>query len=810
MSHHPLIVVARFFPRLFPVPSLLLGIWLGSWSFSWAAGEKPSAAPEPPKPASSAPPAGKKEPEAKTKSQAKETEEPALSGSPVVTFLPPEKAMALTRDVRDSIVSVTHSGRDGGTLGRGSGFVVDADGLIATNLHVIGEARPIQVELHDGSKYDVTEVHASDQHYDLALLRIDTKGKKLKPLPLGNSDAVSQGQPILGFGSPRGLKFSVVQGVISAIRTLDKDLTVDDNTPDFPMIQIAMPVEMGNSGGPIVDLDGRALGLVTIKSLVTENLGFAVPVSHLQKLIEAPNPVSIANWLNIGVLDPGRWQTLFGGSWRLKSGAIRADGEGSGFGGRSLCLSAKEVPTTPYEVAVQVRLDDEAGAAGLLFASDGGQKHYGFYPSGGQIRLTRFEGPDVYSWTILEQISSDAYKPKEWNALRVRVEDKKIFGYLNDEKIVEFEDDALRGGKVGLCQFRSTPAEFRGFRLGTSLQASALPEDLAKELGKGLTQPGFTSLNADQLLDKLVGQARAGRKAVEGKIAELEAQVAELRRFSERLHEREVQRRLVEVLGQPEEKIDLFEAGLLIAYLDNPELDLGASLEDFEALAAGARKVVDAKAPAPDQVHQLRNFLFDKSGFHGSRAEYYHRANSHLDAVLEDREGIPITLSAVFIELARRLGIPDVHGLPFPGHFLVSYSPKATKDQPAPDSIVIDAFNGGKILSRLESSELLLGYSGRLGLAEDYAPATAREIVVRMCRNLISIAMNEGDPKKARPTIDLVLAVSPEESEERFQRALLRFQEGDRSGAKEDIKWLLDKKPPGVRLDRLQELYETL
>src|ERR1700736_979903 len=82
----------------------------------------------------------------------------------------------------------------------------------------------------------------------------------------------------------------------------------------------------------------------------------------------------------------------------------------------------RPAPAVPYEVAVTVRLDDESGAAGLIFHADGGDKHYGFYPSGGQLRLTRFEGPDVLTWKILNQEASPHYKPGDWNTLKVRIE----------------------------------------------------------------------------------------------------------------------------------------------------------------------------------------------------------------------------------------------------------------------------------------------------------------------------------------------------------------------------------------------------
>lgn len=103
-----------------------------------------------------------------------------------------------------------------------------------------------------------------------------------------------------------------------------------------------------------------------MKSAVTRNLGFAVPINQLQPLLKKPNSIPMARWLTLGTLDPAEWATLFDARWRQRGGKIAVEGSGSGFGGRSLCLAQRTVPTVPYEVAVSVRLDDEAGAAGLL------------------------------------------------------------------------------------------------------------------------------------------------------------------------------------------------------------------------------------------------------------------------------------------------------------------------------------------------------------------------------------------------------------------------------------------------------------
>ena len=156
---------------------------------------------------------------------------------------------------KPSLCVVTTRGREANREGLGTGFVISADGLIATNAHVIGEGRPIAVEFADGKKYDATVVHAHDLKRDLAIIKIDAKD--LKPLALGDSDKLKDGQAVIAFGNPKGLKYSVVGGVVSAVREVE----------GRKMIQLAVPVEPGNSGGPLVDMQGRVQGIVTLKSL---------------------------------------------------------------------------------------------------------------------------------------------------------------------------------------------------------------------------------------------------------------------------------------------------------------------------------------------------------------------------------------------------------------------------------------------------------------------------------------------------------------------------------------------------------------
>ena len=691
--------------------------------------------------------------------------------------------------VKPSLVTITFTGRDGSVDGTGSGFVVAADGLIATSLHVIGEARPIKVQFADGQKFDVTEVHAWDRRSDMALIRIDAKG--LTPLPLGDSDTLEQGAPIVAMGNPRGLDFSIVSGVVSARREVKTgELDAD------AMIQLAIPIEPGNSGGPLLDLQGRVHGILTLKSALTENLGFAMPINALKPLLAKPNPVPIARWLTIGNLNPREWQPLLGARWSQKAGRVSVEGLGKGFGGRALCLNQREVPTVPYEIAVTVKLENESGAAGLIFSADGGDLHYGFYPTAGQLRLTRFDGPTVYSWAILKTVPSPHYRAGDWNTIKVRVEKDRLLCYVNDQLAIESDDATLRTGKVGLAKFRDTKAAFKNFQVAKSIPSSAaatavVEKDLLQKLETLTTPP------SEKLLTSLQTNAAASRAVLTARADRLEKEVSQLRTLARTVHRRDIQAALLRELDQPETKIDLFHAALLLAKLDNEELDLAAYRRQLDDMA---RDITAQLAAMPDdevKLKALKKFLFEENGFHGSRSDYANRANSYINEVLDDREGIPITLSVVFLELARRIGLDTVSGAPVPGHFMVLHKPAKGNRQ------LLDIFDGAIPVLPAREEELRL-------TDEDLQPATKRSIIVRMLRNLISGARATADSAAMLRYQELIVALSPESPGDRIGRALLRLQNDDPEGGRLDLLWLLENRPRGIDLDRVEQLLRSL
>ncbi|MGI8980029.1 MAG: tetratricopeptide repeat protein [Pirellulaceae bacterium] len=699
----------------------------------------------------------------------------------------PASVAELAKKARPSIVLITMSGRESSEGRLGTGFVISADGLIATNLHVIGEARPIAVQTSDGKKLAVTEIRAWDRNLDLAVLKVD--GKDLPALELGDSAKLEQGAPMVALGNPYGLKNSVVGGVISEVREID----------GRRMLQLAMPVEPGNSGGPVLDGQGKVVGIVTLKSLVQQNIAFAVEVNSLKPLLEKPNPIPMDRWLTIGGVDKRDWLPLFGATWQQRGGRILVGGQGSGFGGRSLCLSQAEPPELPYEVAVSVKLDNEAGAAGLVFHADGKDVHYGFYPTSGKLRLTRFEGPDVFSWKVLTETASEHYRSGQWNHLKVRVEKGKLLCFLNNELVIESTDDGLTKGKIGLAKFRETRAEFRRFEIGASLPSPLASAELTASLIKEIEAlPALDSLLPEKLTP-LVASPDEAIQSLRQKVKSLRERALELEQVAADVRLRQVANELTTVLEARDGKIDLFRAALTLARLDEEEVDVEAYTKQLERMAGEVKAKLPADANEAKKLATLNDYLFKDNGFHGSRTDYYNRFNSYLSRVMDDREGLPITLSILYLELATRLGL-KMEGVGLPAHFVVRHLPKDGEPQ------LIDVFDGGKPLSREDAGKKVRELTGEDLTDAQLAPVSERQILQRMLGNLLGLAQQKSDKEAVLRYVEAMLIIDPTLVRERGLRAILHHETGRREQAVQDLNWFLENKPAGIDLEQIREM----
>ena len=694
---------------------------------------------------------------------------------------PAHTAESLAALARPSVVVISQRGRDGEEQGIGAGVAVGSN-LIATCLHVVGEARPFIIRLESGERREPIEILAWDRKLDLAIVRV--AGGNLEPLALGDSDALKQGAQVVAVGNPLGFEHSIVQGVLSGKRQLE----------NVEMLQFAIPIEQGNSGGPVLDMDGRIQGLLSMKSALSANLGFAVPVNALKTLIEKPNPVAMTRWLSFTTVRTNQWLPIMGARWNQRAGKIFVEGAGDGFGGRSLLISRAAVPAPPYEVAVEVKLDDESGAAGLIFESNGGDEHYGFYPTSGQLRLTHFQGPTVFSWNILSTTGSSHYQPGVWNHLRVRVERGKVKCFVNGHLAIESAEPELASGKVGLAKFRDTKAMFKGFAVGTNLSN---PRLLSASLPEGLSGKS----EAD-LLSALKHEPDSGYQTLREQSRILEREAERLGALARTVHKERVTQEILKELSKGETRADLFHAALLVSRLDNTELDVTGYREHFEELAQEFKASLPKAASERQRLDALKHFLFRDQGFHGSRVDYYSRANSYIDRVIEDREGIPITLAVVFMELGRRVEL-DMAGIPLPGHFIVKHTGADGSEQ------FLDVFNEGMPLARGDI-ESLVQENGATRLVDSHlAPATRRDIVIRMLRNLLRGSVGD-DLKAGLRYLDVIIALAPDSAMDRIERARLRLATADIAGGREDLAWILDREPPGVDLDAVRQLYRSL
>ncbi len=167
----------------------------------------------------------------------------------------------------------------------GSGFLVSEDGYVLTNRHVVDGAVKVDVSLNDGTRY-TAEIVGTDPNIDLALLKIDPAGRRLPTLPLGDSDKLRIGQWVIAIGNPFQLSETVTAGVVSA---KDRQVPIGDTDAGLAnFIQTDAAINFGNSGGPLLDVAGRVVGInmAISRGGMAEGIGFALPINMARSAME--------------------------------------------------------------------------------------------------------------------------------------------------------------------------------------------------------------------------------------------------------------------------------------------------------------------------------------------------------------------------------------------------------------------------------------------------------------------------------------------------------------------------------------------
>jgi S1-C subfamily serine protease len=181
-----------------------------------------------------------------------------------------------------SVVEITTS--TSAATAQGSGFVYDADGHVVTNQHVVAGASEIFVRFSNGSSHPATLV-GSDRSTDLAVLDVDAPNALLRPLQLGNSRAVREGDAVVALGSPFGLEGTVTTGIVSA---LHRSMTAPNNFTITDSIQTDAAINRGNSGGPLLDRAGHVIGVnaqIESESGGSNGVGFAIPSNTVRSIV---------------------------------------------------------------------------------------------------------------------------------------------------------------------------------------------------------------------------------------------------------------------------------------------------------------------------------------------------------------------------------------------------------------------------------------------------------------------------------------------------------------------------------------------
>jgi regulator of sirC expression with transglutaminase-like and TPR domain len=241
----------------------------------------------------------------------------------------------------------------------------------------------------------------------------------------------------------------------------------------------------------------------------------------------------------------------------------------------------------------------------------------------------------------------------------------------------------------------------------------------------------------------------------------------------------------------PDEKLDLARAALAIASDDYRQLALDEYVARIDALAVEVAACVGRDGNVYRSIAGLNNVLFQRHGYCGNRAEYFDPKNSFLNEVIDRKKGIPITLSVLYMEVGQRVGLP-LHGVGFPGHFLVKYIDHGQE-------IVIDPFNGGEVQSKAGLEKLLRQLYGReIPLHPDLLePVTKKQILRRMLNNLKSIYLRADDFLKALSVVERLVILDPASAEDLRDRGVLYLQLECFRQALEDLETYLRLVPDG-------------
>ena len=257
--------------------------------------------------------------------------------------------------------------------------------------------------------------------------------------------------------------------------------------------------------------------------------------------------------------------------------------------------------------------------------------------------------------------------------------------------------------------------------------------------------------------------------------------------------------RLLDALRNERSPVPLDVAALEMAAIEFPGLDIKGSLFRLDNLAEQVNAQLTSAASGLDFVQTMNDLLFEVLQFRGNEDNHYDPRNSCLNSVLMRRLGIPISLSVVYIEVARRLG-RSVYGVGLPGHFIVAYEDRDAR-------YWIDPYHRGRLLNFADCMALAK-QTANVDLRANpalLAAVSKRQILVRMLSNLKAIYLRGEAFSKAREVLNLLIEAMPEYAEEYRHRGIVNLQLQDHGAAKEDLETYLRLEPNAPEREQVQK-----